>query len=78
MAKRHLRRAVDRNLVKRLVREVFRTRRSELPSCDLIVRLAVKLAPPIDKRALTGEIQDLLKRITGLGHVSIHARDRAT
>jgi ribonuclease P protein component len=65
IAKRHLRRAVDRNLVKRLVRETFRTRRSELPSCDLIVRLAVKLNLPIDKRALAGEIQNLLKRMTG-------------
>jgi ribonuclease P protein component len=65
IAKRHLRRAVDRNLVKRLVREIFRTRRSELPSCDLIVRLAVKLDLPIDKRTLAGEIQNLLKRMTG-------------
>jgi ribonuclease P protein component len=65
MAKRHLRLAVDRNLVKRLVREIFRTRRSELPSRDLIVRLAVKLERPIDKRALAGEIQNLLKRMTG-------------
>jgi ribonuclease P protein component len=65
IAKRHLRRAIDRNLVKRLVREAFRIRHSELPSRDLIVRLAVKLAPPIDKRALAGEIQNLLQRITG-------------
>jgi ribonuclease P protein component len=65
MAKRLLRRAVDRNLVKRLVREIFRTRRSELPSCDLIVRLAVKLDLPIDRRALAGEIQNLLQRVTG-------------
>jgi ribonuclease P protein component len=65
IAKRHLRRAVDRNLVKRLVREIFRTRRSELPSCDLIVRLAVKLGLPIDRRALAGEIQNLLQRIIG-------------
>jgi ribonuclease P protein component len=65
IAKRHLRRAVDRNLVKRLVREAFRTRHSELPSRDLIVRLAVKLDLPIDKRALAGEIQNLLQRTMG-------------
>jgi ribonuclease P protein component len=63
IAKRHLRRAVDRNLVKRLVREAFRIRHSELPARDLIVRLAVKLDLPIDKRALAGEIQNLLQRI---------------
>jgi ribonuclease P protein component len=62
IAKRHLRRSVDRNLVKRLVREVFRTQRSELPSCDLIVRLAVKPNLPIERRALAGEIQNLLKK----------------
>jgi ribonuclease P protein component len=68
IAKRYLRRSVDRNLVKRLVREIFRTRRAELPSCDLIVRLAVKPALPIDRRALAGEIRKLLEkmRITGL------------
>jgi ribonuclease P protein component len=65
IAKRYLRRAVDRNLVKRLAREAFRARHSELPSCDLIVRLAVKLNLPIDRRALAGEIQNLLERITG-------------
>jgi ribonuclease P protein component len=67
IAKRHLRRAVDRNLVKRLVREVFRTRRGELPSCDLIVRLAVRPDLPIDRRALAGEIRNLLEKmcITG-------------
>jgi ribonuclease P protein component len=67
IAKRHLRRSVDRNLVKRLVREVFRTRRSEMPSCDLIVRLAIKPALPINRRALAGEIRNLLEKmcITG-------------
>ncbi|MDR3299265.1 MAG: ribonuclease P protein component [Candidatus Accumulibacter sp.] len=62
IAKRHLRRSVDRNLVKRLIRETFRTRRRELPSCDLIVRLAVKPNLPIDRRVLAGEIQNLLKK----------------
>ena len=69
IAKRHLRRSVDRNLVKRLVREVFRTRRSDLPSCDLIVRLAAKLSLPVDRRALTGEIRNLLEKMCIIGHV---------
>jgi ribonuclease P protein component len=63
VAKRLLRRSVDRNLVKRLVREAFRRRRPELPSCDLIVRLAAKPALPIDKRALAGEIRKLLEKM---------------
>jgi ribonuclease P protein component len=67
MAKRHLRRAVDRNLVKRLVREVFRTRCFELPSCDLIVRLAVKPDLPIDRRSLVKEIRNLLKKMCTIG-----------
>jgi ribonuclease P protein component len=67
IAKRYLRRSVDRNLVKRLIREAFRIGRSELSSCDLIVRLAAKPVLPIDRRALAGEIRNLLKkmRITG-------------
>jgi ribonuclease P protein component len=68
VAKRYLRRSVDRNLVKRLVREIFRTRRSGLPCCDLIVRLAIKLDWPIDRRALAGEIQNLLEKMRITGH----------
>ena len=66
MAKRYLRRSVDRNLVKRLVREAFRTQRSGLPSRDLIVRLVVKPGLPIDRRALAGEIQKLLEKCASL------------
>jgi ribonuclease P protein component len=62
VAKRYLRRSVDRNLVKRLVREAFRTWRCKLPSCDLIVRLAVKPTLPIDRRVLAEEIRNLLAK----------------
>jgi ribonuclease P protein component len=37
LSKRNLRRAVDRNRIKRLVRESFRLSRSRLPSVDLVV-----------------------------------------
>jgi ribonuclease P protein component len=66
IAKRHLRRSVDRNLVKRLVREAFRVRRPGLPSRDLIVRLAAKPGLPIDRRALAGEIRKLLEKCASL------------
>lgn len=66
IAKRHLRHAVDRNLVKRLIREAFRTRRAGLPPRDLIVRLAVKPSLPIDRRALAEEIRKLLEKCASL------------
>jgi ribonuclease P protein component len=67
MAKRHLRLSVDRNLVKRLVREIFRVRCSDLPSRDLIVRLAGKPDLPIDRRALAEEIRSLLEKVRAIG-----------
>jgi ribonuclease P protein component len=44
IGKKFLKRAVGRNLVKRIIREQFRLLRPELPACDVIVRLSVKLA----------------------------------
>lgn len=37
VAKRHLSRAVDRNRVKRIVRESFRARRMDLPAVDVVI-----------------------------------------
>jgi ribonuclease P protein component len=62
VAKRLLRRSVDRNLLRRLVRERFRMLRSKLPSRDLIVRLANK-PQLLDRRVLGDEIQGLLGRM---------------
>jgi ribonuclease P protein component len=42
VGKKLLKRAVDRNRVKRIIREQFRCLRTTLPACDLVVRLAVK------------------------------------
>ena len=42
IAKRVLPRAVDRNRVKRLVRESFRHRRQDLPAVDVIVHIRGK------------------------------------
>ncbi len=62
VAKRLLKRAVDRNLVKRLAREHFRLLRSRLPSRDLVLRLAVR-PKTLDRRQLAEEIRGLLGKM---------------
>lgn len=60
IAKRLLPRAVDRNRVKRCVRETFRQLRSDLPACDFVVRL---IAKPVAGR----EAQDLARTLVRAG-----------
>jgi ribonuclease P protein component len=43
VAKKLVRRAVKRNLLKRLAREHFRLHRATLPACDVIVRLTARV-----------------------------------
>lgn len=62
VAKRFLRRSTDRNLVRRLGRENFRLLRNQLPSRDLILRLAVK-PKVLDRRVLAEEIRGLLTKL---------------
>lgn len=50
--KRLLGRAVDRNRVKRCVRESFRQVLAELPACDFVVRLFAKPVPGDEARDL--------------------------
>ena len=52
IAKRLLPRAVDRNRVKRCVRETFRLQRVDLPACDFVVRLIAKPGPGQEARDL--------------------------
>jgi ribonuclease P protein component len=61
VGKRQLRRAVQRNRFKRLVREAFRMRAGALPALDLVLRLAKPLAR-VDRRALRAEIDTLFAR----------------
>ena len=65
MAKKLVRRANGRNLLKRLAREIFRRRREALPACDLIVRLH---APTVNARRaeLRQDLQQLLSRLPAL------------
>ena len=43
VSRRFLPRAVDRNTLKRVVREAFRVRRAELPDGDILIRLRQSL-----------------------------------
>jgi len=62
VAKRLLRRSVDRNLIRRLAREHFRLMRCRLPSRDFILRLAAKPIA-LDRRVLAEEIRTLLGKM---------------
>ncbi len=62
VAKKLLKKAVDRNRVKRIIREQFRRRRVSLPAHDLIVRLAAK-PRPLDGKVLAEEFIDLLLKL---------------
>ena len=62
VGKKLLKRAVDRNQVKRVIREQFRRARSQLPSVDLIVRLANKPVP-LDARLLAEDFLALLDKL---------------
>jgi ribonuclease P protein component len=61
VAKRFLRRSVDRNLVRRLAREQFRLMRACLRSSDFVLRLAVR-PPVLDRQAMAQEIRGLLSK----------------
>ena len=62
VGKKLLKRAVDRNTVKRIIREQFRRCRPGLPAVDLIVRLAAKPVP-LDRKLLANEFLALLEKL---------------
>jgi ribonuclease P protein component len=62
VGKKLLKRAVDRNKVKRIIRDQFRLLRPHLPPCDFVVRLAVKPGV-LDGRMLAEDFHSLLKRL---------------
>jgi ribonuclease P protein component len=57
IAKRLLARAVDRNRVKRCVRESFRQVLPDLPACDFVVRLIAKPVAGEEARDLSRTFQ---------------------
>jgi ribonuclease P protein component len=64
VAKKLVKRANGRNLVRRIAREVFRRQRENLPHCDLIIRLHAPVGAA--RRAeLNMDIRQLLSRLPG-------------
>ena len=62
VAKKLAKRAVVRNLVKRLGRDVFRHAQASLPHYDLVLRLSTKL-DNVTRRAMRDEMIGLLGRL---------------
>ena len=62
VGKKLLKRAVDRNRVKRIVREQFRLRRARLPVCDLVVRLHARPAS-LEGKSLGEDIAVLFDKL---------------
>lgn len=62
IGKKLLKRSVDRNRVKRIIREQFRCLKTMLPACDFIVRLAVKPGT-LDGKLLAGDFVALLEKL---------------
>ena len=64
VAKRFARRAHQRNLVKRIVREQFRRRRATLPALDLVVRLNAPIAGAT-RAMINDDVTQLFDRLQG-------------
>ncbi len=62
VAKRLARRAHVRNLVKRIVRELFRRNRTRLPSLDLIFRLSAPVEGAT-RATINADVAHLLERL---------------
>lgn len=66
IAKKLVRRAVHRNTLKRLSREVFRHRRADLPICDVVLRLAKSPGSLLEvevRQAVRTDLESLFVRL---------------
>ncbi|MBS3917109.1 MAG: ribonuclease P protein component [Sulfuritalea sp.] len=62
VAKKFVRSAVNRNMVRRIVRESFRLSRAKLLPNDIVVRVSSRMVAP-DRRQVRGEIDELFSRL---------------
>lgn len=62
ISKKHARRAVDRNRIKRIAREAFRVRRRSLAAVDIVVLSRAGIAAA-DSRELRLELDQLLEHV---------------
>ena len=62
VAKKLAKRAVQRNLVKRIGRDLFRHAQAELPAHDLVLRLSAKL-DNVTRRMMREDMNSLLGRL---------------
>jgi len=60
VGKRHCPLAVDRNRIKRIVRETFRVRRCRLPALDIVIQL-VRAPGDLDIRRALDEVWTLIE-----------------
>jgi ribonuclease P protein component len=65
VAKKLVKRASGRNLLKRIAREVFRLQRAGLPAYDVVVRVRVSVAEA-SRAELHRDLQRLLSRLSSL------------
>ena len=62
VAKKLVRRAVQRNFIKRMAREAFRHLREKLPPYDMVLRLNAKIETA-SRAELRAELQQLFQRL---------------
>ncbi|MGQ0286818.1 ribonuclease P protein component [Pasteurellaceae bacterium 22721_9_1] len=70
VAKKHLKRAHDRNRIKRLCRESFRTLQHELPHCDFVI-VAKAGIHKLDNQTFTQNLSKLWQRHIRLAKKSL-------
>lgn len=70
IAKKNIRLAVQRNRMKRLIRESFRQQQSTLPNIDMIV-LARRGMEELENPQLLQQLQQQLRKVVSKAHKSI-------